>query len=1178
MKKTTTFLKTRVKYGLLTLMGLVGLLTAKAQVDIGAIAINNPVAPFCTGSNNVSVVITNFGADTITSATISWTVNGFAQIDVNYSDTLATNETDTLLLGTIAFDPINSFDISAFTSLPNGLPDVDNSNDTVSVIGLQTQLSGTFTISGAGADYATLTDAVGDLAARGVCGPVVFNLRDGVYSEQLLIDPIPGASLTNTITFQSENLDSSLVTIALPSSNLAANNYLVRLNGASFITFHKITFERSGSNAFARIIDYTANASYNTISNCRVIGSTSTVTISSAALIYSSASTLFNDSMNVFTNNIFSNGSLGIYMNGVSPAALENNIVITNNIFENQTSKAIQLSNQAQAIISNNTVRSVAVFNNFSAIYCNLCQQNMVITNNKIEGVTGTALYLIDCTGLAGIRSLVANNFITSLDSTGINITGGDYQDVLHNSINVAGTNAASTAIKYAGIMTGMNVRNNVLANNAGGYAYVITNDAASGIVISNTNNLYTTGANIGQYSGTDAASLSDWTTLSAQDNFSVSTNPTFASAIDLHSNSIVMNNAGLPLASVTTDIDGETRSNTPDIGADEYTPLLHDVGVSAILSPVNGACEDSVASITLIITNSGDYAETNFDFTVDVTGDFTLTATETYTDILAPGISDTITLTATLNTSSGGNATLTAYTLLLNENNLNNDTTILTFNINANPVAPLAQGDTACGSGSLTLVALLVDSLAWYDTPVGGSAIAGGISFSTPIINNTTSYFVEEISAFGCKSTRTEVIAVINSLPIVDLGPDVSFVSGGNAILDPGPGYISYSWTTGDTAQSITISTGGNYCVTVTDANGCANQDCIDVNEVFPLDAGIESLLSPNVTCEQDSLQITVVIRNYGTFSLQDVPVVLNVSGDATLNINDTLTGTLLAGASAQLTFDVLLDATGGATYSFEVYTSLATDEDNGNDTLKESKTILPYAATPTGLAGSRCGEGFITLTAASNDSICWYDAPIGGNQLGCGSSYTAFFDSTTTIYAEAGTTCPSLSRATVQAIVLGLPVINLGNDTIVPVGLPYTLDAGAGFIFYSWSTLETTQTINVLASNTYSVTVTDSNGCSASDSILVTFNVGIGAPGKSGIVSLYPNPSAGLVQIMTGNQEDALTLSVTNALGQKVYTTLLPSVKASHDLDLRNFAKGIYFLELRNKNLKETLQLIIQ
>lgn len=81
------------------------------------------------------------------------------------------------------------------------------------------QLTGTYTVYGTSPDYATIQAACTDLETLGQSGPVIFNIRDGSYAEVVTLNSVAGNSVTNTITFQSENTDSTLVTIVSSTGN-----------------------------------------------------------------------------------------------------------------------------------------------------------------------------------------------------------------------------------------------------------------------------------------------------------------------------------------------------------------------------------------------------------------------------------------------------------------------------------------------------------------------------------------------------------------------------------------------------------------------------------------------------------------------------------------------------------------------------------------------------------------------------------------------------------------------------------------------------------------------------------------------------------------------------------------------------------------------------------------------
>lgn len=80
----------------------------------------------------------------------------------------------------------------------------------------------------------------------------------------------------------------------------------------------------------------------------------------------------------------------------------------------------------------------------------------------------------------------------------------------------------------------------------------------------------------------------------------------------------------------------------------------------------------------------------------------------------------------------------------------------------------------------------------------------------------------------------------------------------------------------------------------------------------------------------------------------------------------------------------------------------------------------------------------------------------------------------------------CVGMDTATVFAY--PVPAINLGNDGYF-CGTSATLDAGNPGSSYIWSTTDTTQTIFVNTNGTYSVDVTDTIGCHASDTVTITF-----------------------------------------------------------------------------------------
>jgi hypothetical protein len=102
--------------------------------DAGITAINAPTTPVTQGSNPVTVTIMNYGASSLTSASIGWSVNAITQTASPYTNAgLITGATDgPVAIGNYNFSSPGFYTIKAWSSLPNGNTDADHSNDTIS--------------------------------------------------------------------------------------------------------------------------------------------------------------------------------------------------------------------------------------------------------------------------------------------------------------------------------------------------------------------------------------------------------------------------------------------------------------------------------------------------------------------------------------------------------------------------------------------------------------------------------------------------------------------------------------------------------------------------------------------------------------------------------------------------------------------------------------------------------------------------------------------------------------------------------------------------------------------------------------------------------------------------------------------------------------------------------------
>ncbi|WP_190300232.1 lectin-like domain-containing protein [Rufibacter hautae] len=189
-----------------------------------------------------------------------------------------------------------------------------------------------------------------------------------------------------------------------------------------------------------------------------------------------------------------------------------------------------------------------------------------------------------------------------------------------------------------------------------------------------------------------------------------------------------------------------------------------------------------------------------------------------------------------------------------------------LTVTVKALPLAPSVTSATNCGPGSVTLKAessTAVEAFRWYDAasatvPLQESPI--GI-FKTPDLVKSTTYYVSVVQN-GCEGPRAPVEAIIQALPLIQAGPDVTINLGQSTELQASGG-VSYSWqpsmglsnTSGATTKAQPQET-TTYTVTAQDAQGCENQATVTVtvtkNVVIP------TAFSPNGDGTNETWEIT--------------------------------------------------------------------------------------------------------------------------------------------------------------------------------------------------------------------------------------------------------------------------------------------------------------------------------
>ncbi|MCB9167526.1 MAG: right-handed parallel beta-helix repeat-containing protein [Flavobacteriales bacterium] len=451
-------------------------------------------------------------------------------------------------------------------SLPSGsAPDLgaDEINEDCTLLG------GTYVIGpSVGADLPSFSAAVDRLMGCGIAGPVVFEVENGTYTEQIDLGPIKGANSVNTVTFRGQSLDSTAVVLQWASATVSTNDHVVRVSGADHLRFEHMTLRRTGALTYATVVRPSADCdAVEDLRIARCVLHNSSTGQFSAALV-NRGPTGLGASLHL-QQCALEGGSYAVYWNSPGTADPLSMIGCTRT-GGTQGSRIEHV--QGPVIITDNRLTGTS---NSDVLLLSDCTGPITVTGNRIDGGSGTlpsAIYLADCAPVAPGRALVANNHVTYGGRYGIRLSGTQQRiDLLHNSIHVSASGAMGMIA--AGTGTDVNILNNILSSALNYSVY----NTMTGLVM-DRNCLYRASTGVDVYwNGSPYLTISALFSGTGTNGNSLMVDPHYYDPLtDLHGYGMEMNAAASPQASVTTDIDGEPRDPaTPDIGCDEFIPEL---------------------------------------------------------------------------------------------------------------------------------------------------------------------------------------------------------------------------------------------------------------------------------------------------------------------------------------------------------------------------------------------------------------------------------------------------------------------------------------------------------------------------------------------------------------------------------------------------------------------------
>ena len=447
-------------------------------------------------------------------------------------------------------------------------------------------------------------------------------------------------------------------------------------------------------------------------------------------------------------------------------------------------------------------------------------------------------------------------------------------------------------------------------------------------------------------------------------------------------------------------------------------------------------------------------------------------------------------------------------YTITVQDTNGCSATASASITIHPLPNGIISGPTSLCRGQSATLTASGANRYNW----------STGASAPTITVNESGTYSCTFTNTYNCSSIRGVTVTVFDN-PVI-MG-ETEFCAGDSTTLTAIGEGISYTWSTGETAPSITVSTPGNYSVTGTFAGGCNCSSssvtvvehalpevsisgtpviCSGIGAPLTVSAGSSYLWSTDettqsITADHTGIFSVSVTDANGCTNATSVEVT-ELVGISIIGDND-----ICQGESTTLSVEMegeYLWSTGAQTSSITVSEagpySVTLSLPNGCSASSTSNVVVNALPNPT-ISGSTsiCQGETTTLTA--NDGVAYQWSNNSSNAsitVGTSGQY-----SVTATNAE-GCTATASTYVTVNA----LPIATISGITSICQGEITTLTANGG-TSYLWSNNSTSASITVGTAGLYTVTATNAQGCSSTTSTYVTVNA-LPSPSISGITSI--------------------------------------------------------------------------
>jgi gliding motility-associated-like protein len=580
----------------------------------------------------------------------------------------------------------------------------------------------------------------------------------------------------------------------------------------------------------------------------------------------------------------------------------------------------------------------------------------------------------------------------------------------------------------------------------------------------------------------------------------------------------------------------------TPSGGVGPYTYLWMP---GAITTPsVGGLC---AGSYTLTVTDANGCTQNS---TVTITQPNVLTVTLNSTNLQCNSVCN-----ATISTNvAGGTA---AYTYLWNPGN--QTTPSISNQCAGSYTCTVTDANGCTAQATVTITQPTALSITQSVTDVSCNALCNGAASvvvgggtpaytyfwapggqTTPGITNQCAgtYTCTVTDALGCTGTATITItepqAINNS--VTSVNASCSGVCNGTASSNPSGGTAPYTflWMPGSlTTQNISGLCAGSYTLTVTDANGCTQQDIINITQPQPLSANVSATSSSCGLCTGSaSVSVAGGTSPYAYFwspAGGTNPTATNLClGTYTCTITDAQGCTTSTSVTITQVVNITITSSGSTPSCYGACDALASANASGGAN-PYSYLWQPGNFTTQNITGLCAGTWTVTATDANGcfssstitfnnppqlivtgtstnvscNSLC--DGTASAGAIGGTGSYTYLWlpggQTTATITNQcAGSyTCTindSLSCDTTIIVTITEPTLITANGSVTDANctlcdgtISTAASGGSGPLTYSWNpSAATTPGIANLCPGIYTVTITDSTGCSTNTQFAVS------------------------------------------------------------------------------------------